>query len=89
MAMTMKSFNPMANKARINAQLGMMTGLWMAFAKLPNKMSKSKKDEWKSKTVCFIYQQPTTLVSPVLEYQLTGSVAIDKISRFCDILNVS
>ena len=43
MAMTMKSFNPMANKARINAQLGMMTRLWMAFAKLPNKMSKSKK----------------------------------------------
>ena len=52
MAMTMKSVNPMANKARINAQLGMMTGLWMAFAKLPNKMSMSKKDEWKSKTIC-------------------------------------
>ena len=72
MAMTMKSVNPMANKARINAQLGMMTGLWMAFAKLPNKMSKSKKDEWKSKTVCFVYQHSTTLMTPVLSILVDG-----------------
>ena len=42
MMMTMESINPATNKARINTQIGKMTGLLMMLAKLSDKMSKSK-----------------------------------------------
>jgi len=42
MTMPMKSINPATNKARINTQIGKMTGPLVVLAKLSNEMSMSK-----------------------------------------------